>query len=321
MAAAGRGSQRPAVSATRSPRIPHRRLPAAERGVVRQVEQRHLLADRAPEPQGGPVKLFDPRMRAKRAGERSGEQCESEQRAPRNRERRQQCERRMARGDHARDERPEQRRGAPSRLDVRLERGEPLGADARHVREVVDRAKAAVLAPVGHDLLRGRRPDAVQGLQLLERRAPEADRRRRRPRAAGSAEGAATAVRDGTTICWPSASRAARLTASRFARRRAPPARRTASSTRAPRAASTRPDGRTAPATCTTERRPPDENATCAGRWQRHGGGRRRRGPQVAHPQQPDDDRQRDVGHQLRARDLGHAPTLGANVSRKTRAW
>jgi hypothetical protein len=41
----------------------------------------------------------------------------------------------------------------------------------------------------------------------------------------------------------------------------------------------------------------------------------------VAQTQQPDDHSERDVGGELRARDLGHVPTLGTDLLRKRRRW
>ena len=71
-------------------------------------------------------------------------------------------------------------RAARSQLDLASQRGEALGADARDLAEVVDRAKAAVLAAVLEDLARRGRANAVEGVELLGRRGVEADRRLRR---------------------------------------------------------------------------------------------------------------------------------------------
>ena len=121
-----------------------------------------------------------------------------------------------------------------------------------HLAELLDAAEAAVLLAVVEDPLRDAGPDAVERVELLERRGVEVDRRRRGARrAADRATVAATArrgagrrppptpaarpppgtatARAGTSTCRPSSSLAARLTASRSARRAAPPARRSAS--------------------------------------------------------------------------------------------
>ena len=76
------------------------------------------------------------------------------------------------------------------------------------------------------DVLRGHRADPLDRVELLDRRGAEADRAGRRSQPASPA----TAPRQGpglggTTTCWPSASRAARLIASTSALAVAPPAR------------------------------------------------------------------------------------------------
>src|SRR3954447_11914794 len=64
----------------------------------------------------------------------------------------------------------------------------------------------------------------------------------------------ATAPRTGTTICWPSATGAAKLTPLRPAFRASPPAAATAAATRDPGGRRTSPGRRTAPTTSTTSR-------------------------------------------------------------------
>ena len=106
---------------------------------------------------------------------------------------------------------------------------------------------AAVLVPELEDVGGGDRPDAVDRLERRLVGGPEADRTRigrrgRRPRPVAGAD--AEPVRTGTTTCWPSASRAARLIAFGSARplaprpvrpRRRPASRRAAGRPRAPR--------------------------------------------------------------------------------------
>jgi hypothetical protein len=154
-----------------------------------------------------------------------------------------------------------------SRLDARAQRLEALVADALDLLQLVDRPEAAVRLAVRDDARGERGADPVELLQLLGRRRAQADpgaarQARRRagavpdaPDAAGVPEEAdvpyvpdadAPAVRDapatpaaprpriGTTICWPSASFAAWLTAASSARGRGPPALTIAAATRDP---------------------------------------------------------------------------------------
>src|SRR3954454_15782853 len=61
---------------------------------------------------------------------------------------------------------------------VRPQSRQSLCPDARDLVELVDGTEAAVLLPVGEDLLRGRGADAVQRAQLVRRRRVEVDRHR-----------------------------------------------------------------------------------------------------------------------------------------------
>ncbi len=90
-----------------------------------------------------------------------------------------------------------------------------------------------MLVAVLDDLLRGDRPDPVDRVELLGGRGAEADRAVLTA-APTTLTGAPPGPCSGTTICCPSARRAARLTASSTAFPLAPPARSTASVTRAP---------------------------------------------------------------------------------------
>ena len=118
------------------------------------------------------------------------------------------------------------RLGARSRLERFAQGREPLLADALDLRELGQRAEAAVGVAVLDDALRERRADAVDAVELLDRGGREVDPVAARW-AARSAGGAAPATRPppGTTICWPSARRAARFTVVRSARGLGPPAR------------------------------------------------------------------------------------------------
>ena len=72
-----------------------------------------------------------------------------------------------------------------STRDVLAQGGEALLADAGDLVELVDAPEAAVLLAVVEDLLGGGRADAVERVELLERRGVEVDRRRlRAPRPA-----------------------------------------------------------------------------------------------------------------------------------------
>ena len=124
-------------------------------------------------------------------------------------------------------------------------------ADAGDGVEVVYRPEGAVrLAPV-EDLLRRHGPDAGSASSCSSVALAEAHLRSRTgdgtatppppaPRAARAA---------GMTICWPSATGAARFTSVRSARRPGPPARSSASATRAPSGTRTSPARRTTPTT------------------------------------------------------------------------
>ena len=131
------------------------------------------------------------------------------------------------------------------------QRREPRRADAAHLVELGDRAKAAVLRAVVDDALAERGADPVERLELLERRRVERDRCRRMPRRRHRRPAVDRRPRRGTTICSPSVNRAARLSASRSARL---PARalRTASSTLAPVGSRYTPARRTSPLTSMT---------------------------------------------------------------------
>ena len=126
--------------------------------------------------------------------------------------------------------------------------------------ELLDRAEAAVLLAVLEDLLRGRRPDAGQRVELLERRGVEVDRRRRcgpAPRAAPAGAGGRAArrrrARRGTSDLAPVLELGGEVDARRGRPAGvAPPARADrVVDARARRAAGRRPGRRTAPATCT----------------------------------------------------------------------
>ena len=83
-------------------------------------------------------------------------------------------------------------------------------ADAADLVELVDRGEPAVLVAELDDLLRRHRPDALDPVELLDGRAAEADRAALPP----GRRGRCVAPRPGTTTCWPSLRRAARLIAS-----------------------------------------------------------------------------------------------------------
>ena len=155
-----------------------------------------------------------------------------------------------------------------SHPDLLAQRGEALLADPRDLAELLDRPEAAVLLAVLEDRGGHARADAVELVELLRARGVEVERlalgrRRGRPPAAALA----LAPRSGTSTWRPSSSLAARFSADRSARRRAPPARRTASNTRDPAASRYTPGRRTAPATCTMSRAlpPPSASATWMG--------------------------------------------------------
>ena len=105
--------------------------------------------------------------------------------------------------------------------------------DARHRVEVVDGAERPMARPVVEDALRRDGTDARQRIELLEGRA-QADLAGAADPADSTGTPAAAPATRGTTICDPSASGAARLTAARSALGTAPPARATASATRLP---------------------------------------------------------------------------------------
>ncbi len=121
-----------------------------------------------------------------------------------------------------------------SRRDASTQRLEARGTDPGDLAEVVDRVEAAVLGPPRDDARRERWPDAVEPVELLDRRRVEVDDRRspRAPAAAGCT--APAAPRRGTVTISPSASRTARLSWLRSAVRSAPPARLSASRARLP---------------------------------------------------------------------------------------
>ena len=131
--------------------------------------------------------------------------------------------------------------GASRRSDRHLlpQRREPHVADPGDLAELLDRPEAAALLAGVEDLLRGDGADPGERVELLERRGVEVERlplgagarRGRRPRRRPRRP---PARRRGTSIWRPSSTSAARLRPPRSARRVAPPARATASSTRAP---------------------------------------------------------------------------------------
>lgn len=155
---------------------------------------------------------------------------------------------------------------APSRHERIAKRREALLPDPIDRPEVLDRPESAARGPLGDDPPRERRTDALEPLERLGRGRGERD-----PRAAGSARsrrragprrrssrrgrrpgrGPRERPRLGTTTCWPSLTRAARFTPAISARRVSPPARRTATPTRAPSNTRTSPGLRTSPATDT----------------------------------------------------------------------
>ena len=188
-------------AATRSPRSDTVACQPPNGVVAREVEERHALVDGVAEPRASAVRSSCA-MRAC-ASRRPGRGAAASSR-PASSGRRGASERRQqhAQPGGAAASIPARARRAPrgadtapagSRLDVRLDRGELLRPDSRHVRQVVDRPKAAVLGAVGDDLLRRGGPDAVERLELLERRAAQADGRCRSG-AAGSAPGAIAAA-------------------------------------------------------------------------------------------------------------------------------
>ena len=137
-----------------------------------------------------------------------------------------------------------QTHGASSDGDGGLH-GRELGVpDARDLLDVLDGLEAAVGRAVVDDLLRGGRPDPVECVELLERGRVDVDERAGARGAAGAAPRApddeagagaaatAGAPRSGTTICWPSVTGAARLTAASSALAVGPPASSRASVTR-----------------------------------------------------------------------------------------
>ena len=121
----------------------------------------------------------------------------------------------------------------PSRGNQPAKLLEPCGPDSRYRIELVDRAESTVLLPVVEDLLRGDRPDAGQRIELLERGAVQMHWSCGGTPPDAAAPGLAS-PRRGTTICSPSAIRAARLSSSICAFGVGPPARMTASATREP---------------------------------------------------------------------------------------
>ena len=75
---------------------------------------------------------------------------------------------------------------APLRLEPVAKRLHRRRADAADLVELVDRGEPAVLVAVGEDVARGHRPDALDRVELLERRRAEADRPVRRRRGRGA---------------------------------------------------------------------------------------------------------------------------------------
>ena len=119
----------------------------------------------------------------------------------------------------------------PSHPHLLAQGGEALLADPGDLAELLDGAEAAVLLAVLEDRGGHARADAVELVELLRGGGVEVEWGHPRPASAP----AATAPRRGTSTWRPSSSLAARFRAERSARRRAPPARRTASTTRARR--------------------------------------------------------------------------------------
>ena len=153
--------------------------------------------------------------------------------------------------------------GPPRPLSQRqllAQRRQPLVADAGDLPELLDRAEPPTLLAEVEDLLRRRRPDPAQRVELLQRRGVEVERLPLGGRCPGRPGG-----RSGGT--------AARLAPARAPAARPPPSRRGSgrrgrhagwrrprARRRRPRARSTgacrRPGSRTAPATWTTTRAP-----------------------------------------------------------------
>ena len=136
---------------------------------------------------------------------------------------------------------------APGSLRCRVHRSDPdplakcreaFLADPWDLVELVDGGEPAVLLAVVEDLLGRGGADPVERVELLERRRVEVQRlvgrRRRRRRRAPPRARADRLGRTGTRIWRPSSSLAARLIWVRSALRVGPPARSSASSTRAP---------------------------------------------------------------------------------------
>ncbi len=138
-----------------------------------------------------------------------------------------------------------------SRRDVVAQRFQRRRSDPGDLVELLDAREAALFRAVVEDALGGDRPDAVECVELLERRRVQVDRAgRRRPRRPARRRPPGT--RTGTTIWRPSSSSWARLTWCRSPRRVAPPARRSASVDPCARPQPIDAGPRTAPATCTT---------------------------------------------------------------------
>ena len=207
-----------ARSSTRSPRRgrtqPDRRDARAERALARVLEQRGADVELAAEqrPERRPVERGEPRLRDRRAGEDRDDRAQREQRLPPSAsaasaaaattpaasEARRAGRRRAPRAGRGADGATARTaaRGAAadaadaaalasgvpaarSHRDERRQRGEALVADARHLGELLDAPEAAVLLAVVEDPLRDAGADAVERVELLERRGVEVDRRRR----------------------------------------------------------------------------------------------------------------------------------------------
>ena len=208
-----------------------------------------------------------------------------------------------------------------SQRHLLAQRREALVADPGDLAELLDRAEAAALFAEVEDLLRGQRTDPAERVELLERRRVEVERlarrrRGRRPRSRGAAAPPRPRrARSGTSTWRPSSSSAARLSPPRSARRVAPPARCTASSTRAPDAACRpRAAGRRRRRGSRAGRRHRPRRPRSSPRRGDAATGLAAAAPQLAEAEHDHQHGAGDAERELAGSEVGHAPKLGGRV-------